>query len=67
MKVIHVNLQKDWRGGEQQLAYLLQSLRIKKVEQILICRENSSLEEFAKKENIEYKSINNKLFIECPF
>ena len=62
MKVIHVNLQKDWRGGEQQLAYLLQSLRLKKVEQILICRENSSLEEFAKKENIEYKSINNKLF-----
>lgn len=43
MNIIHINLQKTWRGGEQQLAYLLDSLKKNSINQILICRKNSAL------------------------
>ena len=54
MKIIHINLQKTWRGGEQQLAYLMVSLNERKIEQLLICIEKSKLEAFAKKENLPH-------------
>lgn len=67
MKVIHFNLQKNWRGGEQQLAYLIKSLEIKGVIQILICLENSALENFAIKENLNYIKIKKGWFNAIKF
>lgn len=57
MNVIQINLQKTWRGGEQQLAYLIKSFQEKNINQILICKENSALEDFAKIEKINHFAI----------
>lgn len=62
MNIIHINLQKTWRGGEQQLAYLLDSLKKNSINQILICRKNSALHEFAQKKNIKCTPLKKGLF-----
>ncbi len=54
MKVLHINLQKGWRGGEQQLGYLMLELQKRSVKQVLVCRKDSELEKFAKENNINY-------------
>lgn len=59
MNIFHVNLQKGWRGGEQQLAYLITELKARNYEQVLICLKNSALENFAIKENINYLSVDS--------
>lgn len=62
MKIIHINLQKSWRGGEQQLAYLLKALKDKNIEQVLICSTGSKLEAFSRQESIDYISLKNGFF-----
>lgn len=57
MRIVHINLQKSWRGGEQQLAYLMASLQSKGIFQLLICLENSALEKFAIQNDISYISL----------
>jgi glycosyltransferase involved in cell wall biosynthesis len=57
MTVILVNTQKGWRGGERQLAWLIEGLKERKYNQILICRKNSAFEEFAISNNLEYHSF----------
>ncbi|MHC5010900.1 MAG: glycosyltransferase [Planctomycetota bacterium] len=48
MKVLHFNLESGWRGGEQQILYLLRGLRERDVPQELLCRKNSVLCERAR-------------------
>lgn len=43
MKVLHVSSAKTWRGGEQQVAYLVKALDQMGVDQQLACIENGEL------------------------
>ncbi|MEZ4899844.1 MAG: glycosyltransferase family 4 protein [Saprospiraceae bacterium] len=43
MKVLHISSARTWRGGEQQIAYLLEGLQSFDVEQVIFCPENSPL------------------------
>ena len=43
MKVLHISSALTWRGGEQQIAYLVQGLHKLQVEQFLFCPEGSPL------------------------
>jgi glycosyltransferase involved in cell wall biosynthesis len=45
--------EKGWRGGEQQLAYLLDGLGDRNVENILAVRKGSKLDEFGTKNGIK--------------
>lgn len=42
--ILHLNNSRTWRGGEQQLYYLINGLSEKKIPQILIGQPNSELE-----------------------
>lgn len=42
--ILHLNNAKTWRGGEQQLYYLIMGLAERKIPQLLICQPNSELE-----------------------
>lgn len=53
MKIIHVSTQTSWGGGEKQVWYLMQELRAKGVEQILLCPKNSALALNAKEAGFE--------------
>lgn len=43
MKVLHVNTERTWRGGEQQVLYLARGLAARGVEQELLCQQGSVL------------------------
>ena len=54
--VLHINTSVSWRGGEQQLAYLIQN---KLVNNIVFCKENSELEKYCRDKKITCFSFKN--------
>jgi glycosyltransferase involved in cell wall biosynthesis len=60
MRVVHLSAEKTWRGGEQQIAYLIQEHQQLNVEQLVVCRKNSAFESYCIKNNIPYKSLGFK-------
>jgi glycosyltransferase involved in cell wall biosynthesis len=62
MEIIHFNTQKDWRGGERQLAWLIDELNQKDIKQTLFCRKKSKLETHAINQDINYQSFNIKFY-----
>lgn len=57
MRIIHLSAEKTWRGGEQQLAYLIKELSILGFQQLVVCRENSAFEKYCIEQNIPHKSL----------
>lgn len=53
MKVLHINSEKSWRGGEQQMAYLIGELKKHGITSTICCRKNSMMSEYAKKHKLE--------------
>jgi glycosyltransferase involved in cell wall biosynthesis len=53
MKILHINTEKTWRGGEQQLLNLLQGLNKLNIISHLACQPGSAMEERAKNSGIE--------------
>lgn len=53
MKILHINTEKTWRGGEQQLLNLLQGLNKRNITSHLACQPGSAMEERAKNVGIE--------------
>jgi glycosyltransferase involved in cell wall biosynthesis len=60
MKVIHFSTEKHWRGGEQQIAYLIEELASHGIENHLICKKNSEMERYAESHNLSFSAINVK-------
>ena len=61
--IVHLSTATGWRGGEQQLAYLIEELEERSIPQILMCPQDSKLEEFCIQRSIPYYSYNKgKLF-----
>lgn len=56
-KVLHISTAKTWRGGEQQIAYLMQELRNKQIDQFTFCIQDGAFHDFCVKNN----------FIATPF
>ncbi len=54
MKVLHLSSEKTWRGGEQQIAYLIGELKKHGVDSVVALRKGSSFEDFCKKNQIPY-------------
>lgn len=48
MKVLHVSTSKTWRGGEQQLAYLMEMAKGKGLNQVLVAVKNSPISKKAR-------------------
>lgn len=53
MKILHINTEKTWRGGEQQTLYLLQGLKDQNITSHLLCQPDSPIAHRAKNEGIE--------------
>ncbi len=47
LRVLHVNTERTWRGGEQQVLYLLEGLAARGIEQLLVAQEGGILAERA--------------------
>ena len=48
MKILHINTERTWRGGEQQTLYLLQALKKRNIGSHLVCQPESPMEARAK-------------------
>lgn len=53
-RVLHIATALSWRGGEQQLAYLVTELQAE-VDQIVLCSQGSEMEKFCQKNSIDYE------------
>ena len=57
MKVLHLSSERSWRGGEQQIAYLIDELSKNGVENFVGCRKKSEFEKYCKKNQIAHISL----------
>lgn len=48
IKVLHIDTEKGWRGGQQQAAYLFENMHKQNFKTALICQPNSKFEAWAK-------------------
>ena len=42
MKILHLSSEQTWRGGEQQIAYLIDELNLRGIQNVVACRKNSA-------------------------
>ncbi len=54
MKVLHLCTARDWRGGEQQIAYLHEELLNNGINSIVACPDNSTFHGYATKKQLPY-------------
>jgi len=65
MRILHISTPTTWRGGEQQIAWLMEELCTEKVEQFLFCPRNSVMSNYAKQEKFKYFEF-SKTFAYSP-
>lgn len=65
-KVLHVSTALSWRGGEQQLAYLLDELK-ENVEQFVLCVKGSAMETYCQKKGFNYYSAKKRSSFDLLF
>ncbi len=46
MRVLHLSSEKSWRGGEQQIAYLIGELKNQEVDCHVICKKDSAFSQY---------------------
>lgn len=54
LKVLHISSEKTWRGGEQQIAYLIDELNQLEVENDVLCDESSEFERYCRDHSITH-------------
>ncbi len=57
MKVLHLSSEKAWRGGEQQIAYLIEELEKRGVENMVLARKGSEFEKYCYRRNIRVYGV----------
>jgi L-malate glycosyltransferase len=60
MKVLHFSTAESWRGGEQQIAYLIEELQIIGVSQLVLCPIDSALSRYCEDKSISYSTFKKK-------
>ncbi|HSW67184.1 MAG TPA: glycosyltransferase [Bacteroidales bacterium] len=61
MKVIHVSNAKSWRGGEQQLAYLLGAfLSDTEIQSHVLCRRKGAIAKYCEQKGIAYSTFDGR-------
>jgi len=56
IKVLHISTALSWRGGEQQIAYLIDELK-DRVHSIVLCSKGSKIEEHCLSNKIEHYAV----------
>lgn len=56
-RIVHLSTARTWRGGEQQVAYLVEELRALEVPQLVVCAEGSPMHAFCTKNDIAHRAL----------
>ncbi len=54
LKVLHLSSEQSWRGGEQQIAYLIEYARDRGVDATVFCKSNSKFQEWCEANSIPF-------------
>lgn len=54
MKILHLSSEKTWRGGEQQIAYLIEEQIASGEEVVVACRKDSEFEKYCQERQVNY-------------
>ncbi len=57
IKVLHIDSEKGWRGGQQQVAYLAEGLIRNNYSTAIVCQPKSSLESYCREHGLPYFPI----------
>ncbi|WP_026461750.1 glycosyltransferase [Adhaeribacter aquaticus] len=57
MKILHLSSERTWRGGEQQIAYLLEESVKQGVNCFVACKSGSAFEKHCQKHNISHIAV----------
>jgi len=57
IKVLHIDTEKCWRGGQQQAAYLFQYMHDSGYQTVLVCQPRSAFEKFCTDKALPHLSI----------
>lgn len=57
IRILHLSSEKSWRGGEQQIAYLIQELNKHGVDNIVACRKQSAFEDYCRQNQWKFYSL----------
>lgn len=57
LKIIHISTALTWRGGEQQIAYLVDQLSRRQIPQMVFCVKNAPLHRWCQERKIKHYSF----------
>ncbi len=57
MRILHINTEKGWRGGERQVLFLMSGLQQKGVKNLLVCKKDSAIAAAAKAASLQTKQL----------
>lgn len=58
MKIVHIDTEMQWRGGQRQAAYLHEYLHRNGYSTVLICQPGSEFEKYCKSNGLPHKALN---------
>ncbi|MDZ7860057.1 MAG: glycosyltransferase family 4 protein [Candidatus Krumholzibacteriota bacterium] len=58
MKIVHIDTEMEWRGGQRQAAYLHKYLHENGYSTVLICQPGSEFEKYCKSNGLPHKALN---------
>jgi L-malate glycosyltransferase len=57
-KILHLSSEMTWRGGEQQMAYLIEELeKQRKIQQFVFVKKNSAFAKYCKTQGLSFVSV----------
>ncbi|MCH1509703.1 MAG: glycosyltransferase family 4 protein [Akkermansiaceae bacterium] len=57
MKILHLSSEATWRGGEQQIAYLIEELETLGIAPLVACKPGSEFEKYCVRKGWRYESL----------
>lgn len=66
MKILHINTEKTWRGGEQQVLYLIKGLKERGHTPVVVCQPGSPLEDAVINAGIEVVPVRMRGEFDLP-
>lgn len=67
LKIVHISTAQSWRGGEQQIAYLVEELVKLGVQQLLVVKKEGAMEAYCQKMKWPHKAIAKKSGMDWRF
>ena len=57
MKILHLSSEKTWRGGEQQIAYLIEELQAAGIRNFVLVRQDSAFHAYCEQQGLPFLAV----------